>query len=181
MDFKSVRRFLVGTIVVLILNISTIFCQEQIITRDQYQIGPNERLLITVHIFGEVQKPGEYLVPDNTNLLELISKAGGPTEYSNLNSVKITRGVIGVADLKRSMDHQNDKNLYKSRSLKKKVIDVNLKKILDKEQYQTIVPTLHPGDVIRVGRNTWFTWQAVIRIISQLAIVAQVWYWYNQT
>jgi hypothetical protein len=50
------------------------FSQQEIIRKDQYQIGPDERLLITVHIWGEVRKPGEYLVPDDTDILELISK-----------------------------------------------------------------------------------------------------------
>ena len=67
-----------------ILYLPTIgLAQQQLIKKDQYQIGPDEKLLIRVHIFGEVQKPGEYLVPDDTDLLELISKAGGPTEFSN--------------------------------------------------------------------------------------------------
>ena len=181
MGFKFMYRIFGRGMILILINIANVFCQEQIITQGQYQIGPNERLLITVHIFGEVEKPGEYLVPDNTNLLELISKAGGPTEYSNLSSVKITRGVIGANDLKRGLENQADKNPYRARSLKKRVLNVNLKKILDKEQYYTIVLTLQPGDVVRVSRNNWFTWQAIIRIISQLAVVAQVWYWYSRT
>ena len=65
--------------------------------------------------------------------------------------------------------------------IKKKVIKVNLKKILDNEDYQAIIPTLQPGDVVRVGKNTLFTWQTIIRTMSQLAIIAQVWYWYSRT
>ena len=31
---------------------------------------------------GEVQRPGEYASPMTTDVLELISKAGGPTEFA---------------------------------------------------------------------------------------------------
>ena len=57
---------------------------------------------------------------------------------------------------------------------------VNLNKLLDKEKYYSDVPALQPGDVVRIGRNTWFKWQTVIRVVSQVAIIVQAWYWYTQ-
>ena len=48
------------------------------------------QLKVVVHIWGEVRSPGEYTVPAGTNILELISKAGGPTEYANMGKVKLT-------------------------------------------------------------------------------------------
>ncbi len=151
----------------LIVSSHLCYSQQEMTEKDQYQIGPDERLLITVHIFGEVKKTGEFLVPDDTNVLELISKAGGPTEYSNLKNIKITRGLTSLFDQSDSL-------------IQKRVLKVNLKKILNKEDYKDYLPTLQPGDVVRVGRNTWFTWQSIIRVASQLAIIAQVWYWYNR-
>ena len=157
------------------------YAQENVIYKDQYQIGPDQKILMRVHIFGEIKNPGEYLVPDGTNLLELISKAGGPTEFSNLGKIKITRGLVSINDVKRFVQKKGAKNLRKAKIIKKKVIKVNLKKILDNEDYQAIIPTLQPGDVVRVGKNTLFTWQTIIRTMSQLAIIAQVWYWYSRT
>jgi len=151
--------------------------QQDVLNRDQYQIGADQRLLITVHIFGEIQKPGEYIVADNTNILELISKAGGPTEFSNLSKVKITRGLVNIDDLKKALKM----NANKRRAVLKQVIKINLKKMLDNERSMATLPLLKPGDVVRVGRNGWFAWQTVFRILSQLAIVAQVWYWYNRS
>ena len=167
-------------LLLLVLFFSSSFAQNDLLKRDKYQIGPDEKLLITVHIFGEVKKPGEYMVSDNTNLLELISKAGGPTEFANLSDLKITRGLIGYADYKKALKKQTAKKSNKLKSLRKQVVKVNLKKMLDKEKYRMLLPTLQPGDVVRVGKNAWFTWQTIIRIISQLAIIAQVWYWYNR-
>ncbi len=152
-----------------------------VIHQGQYQIGPDERLLMRVHIFGEVKNPGEYLVSDDTNVLELISKAGGPTEFADLGKTKITRGLLDVKEIKeilksRSQDVDNKRIYYN-----KQVIKVNLKKLLDKEGYNVALPTLKPGDVVSVGRNKMFAWQTMIRVISQIAIVAQVWYWYSRS
>ncbi len=158
---------------IVVLVSSLVFSQDTRQQDSKYQIGTDERLLITVHVFGEVQNPGEYLVPDNTNVLELISKAGGPTEYSNLKNVKITRGLSGTSNLKSSNE--------KTTSYRKQVIKVNLKKILNDVNATANLPTLQPDDVIRVGRNSLFTWQRVIRTLSELAIIAQLWYWYNRT
>jgi len=156
---------------------STGFSQHDVLNRDQYQIGEDQRLMITVHVFGEIQKPGEYLVSDNTNILEIISKAGGPTEFSNLSKVKITRGLVSIDDLKKALKMSKNRR----KPVMKQVININLKKMLDNERSMSTLPTLKPGDVIRVGRNGWFAWQTVIRIFSQLAIVVQVWYWYNRS
>ena len=161
----------------------TTLAQQGIIDGDQYQIGPDEKLLIRVHIFGEVKSPGEYLVPDKTNLLELISKAGGPTEFSNLRKVKITRGLSVEYLLKGDqLAHasSNYNNAITNKKFRKRVIKINLNKFLDDEDYSASIPTLRPGDVIRVGRNRLFTWQNTIRVVSQLAIIAQVWYWYSR-
>ncbi|NOZ61334.1 MAG: hypothetical protein GXO74_06600 [Calditrichaeota bacterium] len=158
-------------------------CQnnEPVLQQNQYQIGPDQRLLITVHIFGEVKNPGEYLVPDDTNVLELISKAGGPTEFSDLGKIKITRGLLDVAEVKNLIktrsQNRNDKRIY----YKKQIIKINLKKLLDKEDYNIALPTMKPGDVVRVGRNKMFAWQTIIQVISQIALVAQVWYWYSRS
>lgn len=170
-----------SAIFLLLFLLSTCLAQNELVNNDQYQIGSDERLMITVHIFGEIKNPGEYLVPDNTNILEIISKAGGPTEFSNLGKVKITRGLVNIYDLKKILSKSTNNKNYQNKTIKKQIINVNLKKMLDDRKSMATLPILRPGDVVRVSRNAWFTWQVIIRIISQLAVVAQVWYWYNQS
>ncbi|MBN1348928.1 SLBB domain-containing protein [candidate division KSB1 bacterium] len=158
--------------------------QDDFLKKDQYQIGPDERLLITVHVWGEVRTPGGFLVPDDTDILELISKAGGPTEFSNLSDVKITRGLTSSnaegQDTESGYGGEAADDARARRKVRKQVIKVNLKKLLDNERHYTQLPRLQPGDVVRVGRNAWFTWQAVIRVVSQVAIIVQAWYWYSR-
>jgi hypothetical protein len=112
------------------------------------------QLQVTVHIWGEVQAPGEYHVPAGTNVLELISKAGGPTEYANLGKVKVTRA---SGEPERSFR-------------------INLNRYLDKDSNSTL-PVLQKGDVVRVSRNTWSKWRGFIRVVADVAIIANVYYW----
>ena len=64
--------------------------------KEEYFLDPaTQKLSIEVHLWGEVTRPGVFRVPLGTNVLELISLAGGPTEYSNLSKVKLTRRASG--------------------------------------------------------------------------------------
>ena len=50
-----------------------------------------ERLKMKVYILGRVNKPGLYLVPDNTEFLTLLALAGGPSEDAKLSKIRIIR------------------------------------------------------------------------------------------
>lgn len=50
-----------------------------------------DKVLIPVHIWGAVQRPGLHFVPIGTNLVEGLSLAGGPTTQANLKRVRLTR------------------------------------------------------------------------------------------
>lgn len=115
------------------------------------------QLKVVVHVWGEVENPGEYRVPDGTNILELISKAGGPTEYGNLGKVKL-RHITGKSN---------------------RVLTVNLKDYLEKESFKPL-PTMHNGDVVRISRNTWSKWRTIIKIAADVAIMANVYYWFTR-
>jgi protein involved in polysaccharide export with SLBB domain len=45
-----------------------------------------------VTVGGEVRQPGEVAFRPGVNLLAVISKSGGPTEYANLRKLKLIRG-----------------------------------------------------------------------------------------
>jgi len=137
----------------------------------------NGILLIKVYIWGEVESPGEYEVPENTDILELISKAEGPTGHANLSKVKITRRLNATTNSAKLAHYEKENS---SKVFKKEIIEVNIKKILNKKEFYDTVPILQPNDVVRIPKNTWSKWETVIRVVSQLAIVAQVWYWYSR-
>jgi len=110
-------------------------------------------LQLVVHIWGRVRIPGEYIVPDGTTVLGLISKAGGPDEYANLGRIKLVRKKIDG----------------------KRVVKVDLGKYL-KSKKPVNIPVLHTGDVVYVPPNNWYTWRKVVSIISQVAIVVSAYY-----
>jgi polysaccharide export outer membrane protein len=125
--------------------------------RERYILGETTRLEILVHVMGQVQTPGEYRVPDNTNVLELISKAGGPTEYARLGSVVLKRN--GASSVQSSD--------------KREVIRVNLEDYLTHEKAKPI-PVLQPGDVVTVPSNRWSTWKTVFSIARDISVVASL-------
>ncbi|HPG41392.1 MAG TPA: SLBB domain-containing protein [bacterium] len=169
-------------LIIVFFSITGLFADlmsQDILKKDDYIIGEDGKLQFTVHIWGEVERPGEYVVPDKTDLLELISKAGGPTEYSNLNNITITRGLLRYGGRELKLASVSSARLKANDLTGKMVVKVNMKKILEKNDFNQLLPTLQPGDIVMIGRNNWYRWQTVVRVISQLAIVAQVWYYWS--
>lgn len=133
-----------------------------------YLLPQEQGLEMMVHILGEVQKPGEYRVPDNTDLLELLAKAGGPTEYANLSWVKIRR--VMPVELSAT---RNVTRLSPSVS----VMDVNLESAWKKKN-NGAVPRLVPGDVVVVSRNSWFGYKRMATVLRDVAVVASAYFLY---
>lgn len=146
--------------------------------KEDYLMTEDQKLEIVVHVWGEIQRPGQYNVPDGTNVLELISLAGGPNEYSNLSNVILSR------ELKNNNLTASEKNLLKKRrGIKmgqgKMIIQLNLNKYLHDTAYEPMY-ILQPGDVITVNKNSWFKFQSVLRIITQISIIAQAFYYFTR-
>lgn len=119
----------------------------------QYYIGDENQLLMKVNVWGRVEKPGQYFVPSDTDLITLISVAGGPADKSRLDNVRLVRaGAYGS-----------------------EVTEVNIKKFL-KTGDRTLIPDLKPEDTIIVSGSMWFLFSSVVQVVSQLAIVANVYY-----
>ena len=154
------------------------------IPKESYLIGEEKNLEIIVHVWGEVQQPGEKRVPDGTNILELISKAGGPTEYSNLSKVLLfsNHKLQLTPEEKASFNNKRDRFILKDidELYQTGKVEIDINNYLDKGK-SLYLPRLLPGDVVHVRRNVWHKWQTFIRVASQVAIVAQIWYWYSRT
>jgi hypothetical protein len=110
-----------------------------------------EQLKIKTYIWGQVRKPGLYIVPDNTDLLTLISLAGGPTEDAKLTKVKIVRPTTKG----------------------KKVILVNLKKYMENGD-DKMIPILKPGDTVVISGTVYYAFRKGAQFLSNVAIVISV-------
>jgi hypothetical protein len=121
---------------------------------NQYYLGQANELLIRVNVWGRVLRPGQYYVPATTDLITLISAAGGPIERSRLTDVRVVRG---------------------SKTNESEVFVVDLKKYL-KTGDKRLIPDLKPEDTVIVSGSTW---QLVVDILSvggSVALIATA-YW----
>jgi hypothetical protein len=120
----------------------------------QYFLGSEDELLVPVNIWGFVQKPGQYMVPNNTNLISLLSFAGGPTENARISNIRIVRS-----------SSQTDKKVWK----------VNVRKYIETAD-EALIPLLKPGDTIIVKGTTFHWISKFFEFISRLTAVAQIVY-----
>ncbi len=120
----------------------------------KYYLGSDDELLVPVNIWGFVQKPGQYMVPNNTDLISLISYAGGPQSSAKISKIRIVR-------IRSGMENQ--------------IIEVNVKKYLNTGK-QEIIPVLKPGDTIII-KGTTFSWiQNFFSFLASFAVFAQMFY-----
>jgi hypothetical protein len=117
----------------------------------QYFLGEEGDLLIPVNIWGFVTRPGQYMIPANTDLVSLLSYAGGPTESAKISSIKIVRN-----------DPETGNTVY----------PVNVKKYLETAN-EDLIPTLRPGDTIIVKGTTFHWISKFFDFISKLVVFAQ--------
>lgn len=128
----------------------------------QYQIGSGDELLIKVNVWGFVRIPGQYLVPRDTDLVSLISYAGGPTENAKVSDIKLVRTThLG----------QNGSN----GDPLQKIYKYNLNKFL-KTGDISLNPQLMPNDTITVPGSTVHLISKSLEFIGKLAVFVQVYY-----
>jgi len=113
--------------------------------------GVIDQLKIYTYIWGQVRNPGLYLVPDNTDLLTLISLAGGPNENAKLARIRIVR----------------------SSRFGEEVIWVDLREYLDSGD-SSLIPIMRPGDTVIVSGTTFYAFSKVADFLSKVVIVLSV-------
>jgi len=115
------------------------------------QGGPDQ-LLMTVNVWGFVQKPGQYLVPVNTNLVSLISYAGGPLEDASLGRVEVIRAAA------------NDGQPA--------VVKVDVEEYLKKGD-PSLLPVLRPGDTVVVRASRMYGVRKLLDYVWRIAVIIQ--------
>src|SRR4030042_6590995 len=96
--FSKYREVLVKKIIICLsfgLALSSVLYSQETVPSSarnrgaQYFLGSEDELLIPVNVWGFVQRPGQYMVPANTELITLLSYAGGPTESAKIDNIRI--------------------------------------------------------------------------------------------
>lgn len=103
-----------------------------------YDYSDPASINIRVNLWGFVKFPGQYIVPENLTLIEVISLAGGPMESAHLQDIRVYRTDVSGSTSLINIDYDNlmwgDKD-YSVKSLDK----------------------LLPGDVILIpGEPRWY-------------------------
>jgi hypothetical protein len=130
---------------------------QQVGEGNQYYLGQANELLIRVNVWGRVLRPGEYFVPATTDLLTLISVAGGPVAKARLGDIQVVRA---------STANQEGE-----------VIVVNLRKYL-KTGDKRLIPALKPEDTVIIHGSVWQLVADVAQVIGAVALVGSVYYYF---
>lgn len=114
-----------------------------------YFISKPGEITMSINLWGYVRNPGRYEVPISTDLIQLLSYAGGPLAEANLSSVKISR-VVRRDDAIRTVEYTV--NLERLDKLDEKARDIE------------------PGDTIFI-EAPGFTWRDVFNVLTTAAII----------
>lgn len=107
----------------------------------------DSKLKINTYIWGQINQPGLYLVPDDTDLLTLLSLAGGPKEDAKLSKIRIVRPTVNG----------------------ERIIWINLKKYLETGD-EKMIPVLQPGDTVIVSGTIFYAFSRMTDFLSKAAI-----------
>jgi len=173
--------------IMVLLFLATLASAQQNSKSSEYLLGDEEKLEMVVAIWGEVKNPGEYRVAYNTNIVEIISIAGGPTQNAKLSKVQLTRQASGWSISPSTLETiiQESGGKIKSEELKRrfdaasrKIVFYNVKKYLGDSHMLMPPPILKPGDVVYVRTKAWVEWRETIRVVHELALIASIYAWY---
>ena len=127
----------------------------------QYFLGARDEVLVKVNVLGYIQRPGQYLVPRHTDLLSLISFAGGLQKGANLSKVRIMRkagfeeGVNG-----KNGHHEKDH-----------ILTVNVKRYFESGD-STQIPNVRAGDTILISQSFGGKFRGLLGINTVVGLIA---------
>lgn len=127
----------------------------------QYFLGEQDQVLMAVNVWGFVNVPGQYMVPLETDLVSLLSYAGGPREDARIKRIRVVR-----------TSAQEDSSL---------VINVDVKNFVTTGDLKEN-PLLLPGDTVVVSGTTFHLVSKMFELGFRIAMIVQAVYlaqWYS--
>lgn len=126
----------------------------------QYFLGNQDQVLMAVNVWGFVNVPGQYMVPLETDLVSLLSYAGGPREDARIKRIRVVR-----------TSAEGDSSL---------VINVDVKNFVESGDLEEN-PVLLPGDTVVVSGTTFHLVNKIFELGFRIAMIVQAVYlaqWY---
>jgi hypothetical protein len=115
-----------------------------------YYISKPGEITMSINLWGHVRNPGRYEVPISTDIIQLLSYAGGPMAHADLGSVKVAR-VVRREDAIRTVE-----------------FNVNLDRL---DKLDDKARDLEPNDTVFIEPSP-FGWEQAFTVLTTLAIVA---------
>ncbi len=116
-----------------------------------YYIAKPGELSMQVNVWGFVKNPGRFEIPTSTDLVKLLSYAGGPTQDGILYNVRVVRNVTSTSGKKAeefSVDLENLANVDPRRLV------------------------LYPDDTIYIDHSSWVNLRDLFVVITTAALVS---------
>jgi hypothetical protein len=129
-------------------------------TASRYYLGKEEELLIPVNIIGFVNKPGQFMVPTETDLVSLIAYAGGLRENAKLYNIRVVRSF--------ATNGHGQPN----------ILTVDLKKYFDTGN-RKLIPRMMPDDTIIVPGSKTVTFEKILDYAFKVALIAQTYFYFR--
>lgn len=130
---------------------------QEYVKKPQVNILLKKYRKMTVMVLGEVKQPGTYQLEGSKRILEVISRAGGPTEIAALGRVKLTRGEKSMAlDLKALLEGEGMVTNYEIEDgdvifIPKGVIEVTINGQVKSPGSYQIKEDMGPGDLLAIA------------------------------
>lgn len=119
-----------------------------------YDFSDPTSINIKVAVWGFVRYPGRYVIPQYSDVLDLISYAGGPTDYAHLDDLRIYRI---LPDSTQTMIKFNVYDIWWGDSLSTKIVHY---------------PKLHAGDILSVpGSQKYYTRDWIMMGVSIISVM----------
>lgn len=96
------------------------------------------------YVWGQIGNPGTHTLGPNPDVLELLSAAGGPTEWADVRHIVLIKAVTG------------------------RRLRIDLKKMLETGQ---VIP-LSPGDIVIVPNSPWYSMRYGLGVLSTVVSFA---------
>ena len=166
---KKIKILLISLVLAFVVqSFSNVFAQESQQSTSfnrggaQYILGDRDEILMNVNVWGYVLRPGQYVVPRHTDLITLISFAGGPRDGANLGEVRIIR---------ESTAALTNGNATNGHEKKVPILTVNVNDHIEKGK-SGILPVLRAGDTVIITESAGSKFQKFLGFNSLLSIVA---------
>lgn len=154
----STSRFVLLACACLVVSIGRAQVSERGVSTTQpstatpafFSIAKPGELTMQVNVWGMVNHPGRYEISITTDLLQLISLAGGPAPDADIDAVKITRFLKTESGITRGEYTVDLSDLYR----------VNESSLV-----------LQPGDTITMDRTSWVAIRDIVGIVTSVAVI----------